>query len=72
MMKNCFQTGDEILLSEEQMKIIGHRVKIISKTSSHKNDYGVVTGVTKNKEWLKVRLSDSTIRVAFSSVMQIN
>lgn len=71
-MKNCFQTGDEILLSEEQMKIIGHRVKIISKTSSHKNDYGVVTGVTKNKEWLKVRLSDSTIRVAFSSVMQIN
>lgn len=72
MMKNCFQTGDEILLSEEQMKIIGHRVKIISKTSSHKNDYGVVTGVTKNKEWLKVRLSDSTIRVAFSSVLQIN
>lgn len=71
-MKNCFQTGDEILLSEEQMKIIGHRVKIISKTSSHKNDYGVVTGVTKNKEWLKVRLSDSTIRVAFSSVLQIN
>lgn len=25
-----------------------------------------------HKEWLKVRLSDSTIRVAFSSVMQIN
>lgn len=60
------------MLSEEQMKIIGHWVKIISKTSSHKNDYGVVTGVTKNKEWLKVRLSDLTIRVAFSSVLQIN
>lgn len=71
-MKNCFYTGGEVLLSEEQMKIIGHWVKIISKTSSHKNDYGVVTGVTKNKEWLKVRLSDSTIRVAFSSVLQIN
>ena len=60
------------MLSEKQMNIIGHWVKIISKTSSYKNDYGVVTGVTKNKEWLKVRLSDSTIRVAFSSVMQIN
>ena len=60
------------MLSKEQMKIIGHWVKIISKTSSHKNDYGVVTGVTKNKEWLTVRLSDSTIRVAFSSVLQIN
>lgn len=60
------------MLSKEQMKIIGHWVKIISKTSSHKNDYGVVTGVTKNKEWLNVRLSDSTIRVAFSSVLQIN
>lgn len=60
------------MLSEEQMKIIGHWVKIISKTSSHKNDYGVVTGVTKNKEWLKVRLSDSTIRIAFGSVVQIN
>lgn len=71
-MKNYFYAGGEVLLSEEQMKIIGHWVKIISKTSSHKNDYGVVTGVTKNKEWLKVRLSDSTIRVAFSSVMQIN
>lgn len=71
-MKNCFYTGGEVLLSEEQMKIIGHWVKIISKTSSHKNDYGVVTGVTKNKEWLKVRLSDLTIRVAFSSVLQIN
>jgi hypothetical protein len=71
-LKNCFYTGGEVLLSEEQMKIIGHWVKIISKTSSHKNDYGVVTGVTKNKEWLKVRLSDSTIRVAFSSVLQIN
>lgn len=71
-MKNCFYTGGEVLLSEEQMKIIGHWVKIISKTSSHKNDYGVVTGVTKNKEWLKIRLSDSTIRVAFSSVLQIN
>lgn len=71
-MKNCFYTGGEVLLSEEQMKVIGHWVKIISKTSSHKNDYGVVTGVTKNKEWLKVRLSDSTIRVAFSSVLQIN
>ena len=71
-MKNCFYTGGKVLLSEEQMKIIGHWVKIISKTSSHKNDYGVVTGVTKNKEWLKVRLSDSTIRVAFSSVLQIN
>jgi hypothetical protein len=71
-MKNCFYTGGEVLLSEEQMKIIGHWVKIISKTSSHKNDYGVVTGVTKNKEWLKVRLSDSTIRIAFGSVVQIN
>ena len=71
-MKDCFYTGGEVLLSEEQMKIIGHWVKIISKTSSHKNDYGVVTGVTKNKEWLKVRLSDSTIRVAFGSVVQIN
>lgn len=71
-MKNCFYTGGEVLLSEEQMKTIGHWVKIISKTSSHKNDYGVVTGVTKNKEWLKVQLSDSTIRVAFDSVMQIN
>lgn len=37
------------MLSEEQMKIIGHWVKIISKTSSHKNDYGVVTGVTLRK-----------------------
>lgn len=71
-MKNCFYTGGEVLLSEEQMKIIGHWVKIISKTSSHKNDYGVVTGVTKDKEWLKVRLSDSTIRIAFGSVVQIN
>ena len=71
-MKNCFYTGGEVLLSEEHMKIIGHWVKIISKTSSHKNDYGVVTGVTKNKEWLKVRLSDSTIRIAFGSVVQIN
>jgi hypothetical protein len=71
-LKNCFYTGGEVLLSEEQMKIIGHWVKIISKTSSHKNDYGVVTGVTKNKEWLKVRLSDSTIRIAFGSVVQIN
>lgn len=71
-MKNCFYTGGEVLLSEEQMKIIGHWVKIISKTSSHKNDYGVVTGVTKNKEWLKVQLSDSTIRIAFGSVVQIN
>lgn len=71
-MKNCFYTGGEVLVSEEQMKIIGHWVKIISKTSSHKNDYGVVTGVTKNKEWLKVRLSDSTIRIAFGSVVQIN
>ena len=71
-MKNCFYTGGEVLLSEEQMKIIGHWVKIISKTSSHKNNYGVVTGVTKNKEWLKVRLSDSTIRIAFGSVVQIN
>lgn len=71
-MKNCFYTGGEVVLSEEQMKIIGHWVKIISKTSSHKNDYGVVTGVTKNKEWLKVRLSDSTIRIAFGSVVQIN
>ena len=71
-MKNCFYTGGEILLSEKQLKIVGHWVKIISKTSSHKNDYGVVTGTTKNKEWLKVRLSDSTIRVAFGSVMQIN
>ena len=71
-MKNCFYTGGEVLLSEEQMKIIGHWVKIISKTSSHKNDYGVVTGVTKDKEWLKVRLSDSTIRIACGSVVQIN
>lgn len=60
------------MLSEEQLKIVGHWVKIISKTSSHKNDYGVVSGTTKNKEWLNVRLSDSTIRVAFGSVMQIN
>ena len=71
-MKNYSHTGGEILLSEEQLKIIGHRVKIISKTSSHKNDYGVVSGTTKNKEWLKVRLSDSTIRIAFDSVIQIN
>lgn len=48
------------------------QVRIISKSSSHKGEYGIVTGTTKNREWLKVRLSNSTIKVAFSSVMQIN
>lgn len=60
------------MLTNEQLKIISHRVKIISKSSCHKGEYGIVIGTTNNKEWLKVRLSDSTIRVAFSSVMQIN
>ena len=59
-------------MTNEQLKIIGHRVRIISKSSSHKGEYGIVTGTTKNREWLKVRLSNSTIKVAFSSVMQIN
>lgn len=60
------------MLSDEQLKIIGHKVKIVSNTSSHKNEYGTVTGTTKNKEWLVVRLSDSTIHIAYSSVLQIN
>ena len=60
------------MLTNEQLKIIGHRVRIISKSSSHKGEYGIVTETTNNKEWLKVRLSDSTIRIAFGSVMQIN
>lgn len=60
------------MLTNEQLKIIGHRVKITSKSSCNKGEYGIVTGATKNKEWLKVRLSDSTIRIAFGSVMQIN
>lgn len=47
-------------------------VKIISKSSGNKGEYGIVIGTTNNKEWLKVRLSDSTIRIAFDSVMQIN
>lgn len=59
-------------MTNEQLKIIGHRVRIISKSSSHKGEYGIVTGTTKNREWLKVRLSNLTIKVAFSSVMQIN
>lgn len=60
------------MLTNEQLKIIGHRVKIISKSSCNKGEYGIVIGTTNNKEWLKVRLSDSTIRIAFNSVMQIN
>ena len=60
------------IMTNEQLKIIGHRVRIISKSSSYKGEYGIVTGTTKNREWLKVRLSNSTIKVAFSSVMQIN
>lgn len=60
------------IMTNEQLKIIGHRVRIISKSSAHKGEYGIVTGTTKNREWLKVRLSNSTIKVAFSSVMQIN
>lgn len=54
-------------MTNEQLKIIGHRMRIISKSSSHKGEYGIVTGTTNNREWLKVRLSNSTIKVAFSS-----
>ena len=44
------------MLTNEQLKIIGHRVKIISKSSCNKGEYGIVIGTTNNKEWLKVRL----------------
>ena len=60
------------MLINEQLKIIGHRVKIISKSSYNKGEYGIVIGTTNNKEWLRVRLSDSTIKIAYGSVMQIN
>lgn len=37
-------------MTNEQLKIIGHRVRIISKSSSHKGEYGIVTGTTKNRD----------------------
>lgn len=60
------------MLTDEQLMIIGHKIKVISHTSSYKGEYGKVIGTTKNKEYLKVQLQNTTINLAYSSVMQIN
>lgn len=60
------------MLTNEQLMIIGHKIKVISRTSTHIGEYGKVVGTTKNKEYLKVQLQNTTINLAYSSVMQIN
>lgn len=37
------------MLTNEQLKIIGHRVRIISKSSCNKGEYGIVIGTTITK-----------------------
>lgn len=60
------------MLTDEQLMIIGHKIKVISTKSIYRGEYGKVVGTTKNKEYLKVQLQNTTINLTYSSVMQIN